>query len=455
MEKFSLLRQKYPIFEYNSYEIIETEDSFKISYDFAIPGLTKFNPTWSFPKGKGKVLDEASSRIFEKIIFNLGMVEVVSYLKATCSPTLIVKCGELNDEQIEWYKKLYINGLGEFFYRNNVVEAMNIDTFLKIKVENKENKNNEKIELTQELAGNLVPVGGGKDSSLSLEVLSNMDNICYIVNPRGASRDSAIVGGYRDNIYAPTRTLDSKLFELNKQGFLNGHTPFSAILAFSAYASAVLLGRKNIVLSNEASANEANVSGTNINHQYSKSIEFENDFREYVTKFICENGPNYFSLLRPLSEWQIVKAFTKNDKYFEVFKSCNVGSKQDIWCENCSKCLYVYIMLKAFLSDNDMNRIFKSDMLDDESLRDIFNGLVYPDYDKPFECVGTKDEINLSLNIIIANLKEQNKQLPALLKDFKSNIPNLNEAINTAKNSWNAINNLPDEFEKALKEYIK
>lgn len=452
MEKFLELRQKYPIFEYNSYDICETENSFEVSYSFAVPGLTDFKPTWSFPKVEGRTLDDASRKVFENTIFNLGMVEVVSYLKATCSPTLVVKCGSLSSEQIAWYKKLYINGLGEFFYRNNIVEAMNIDTFLDIKVEN---KNNEKIELTQSLHGNLVPVGGGKDSSLSLEVLKDMDNMCYIVNPRGASRDSAIIGGYENKIYAPKRTLDSRLLELNKQGFLNGHTPFSAILAFSSYASAILLGRKHIVLSNEASANEANVSGTNINHQYSKSIEFENDFREYVDKFICENGPNYFSLLRPLTEWQIVRAFTKTDKYLEVFKSCNVGSKQDIWCENCPKCLYVYIMVKAFLSDEYMDRIFKTDMLDNESLRDIFNGLVYPDYDKPFECVGTKDEINLSLNMIVAKYNREKKPLPALLKDFKPNLYNLELVMAEEAFKWNSENNLPEKFEKALREYIK
>lgn len=452
MEKFNELREKYPVFEYNSYDIIETDNSFEVSYHFSVSNLIEFKPTWSFPKPAGTTLDNNSRKLFENIIFNLGMVEVVSYLKATCSPTLVVKCGSLNEQQIKWYKKLYINGLGEFFYRNNIVEAMNIDTFLDIEVEN---TNTETVCLNAELKGNLVPVGGGKDSSLSLEILKDMDNICYIVNPRGASRDSAIVGGYEGRIYAPKRTLDARLLELNKQGFLNGHTPFSAILAFSSYASAVILGRKNIVLSNEASANESNVSGTNINHQYSKSIEFENDFREYVQSYLCKDGPNYFSLLRPLSEWQIVRAFIKTDKYFEVFKSCNVGSKQDIWCENCPKCLYVYIMVKAFLSDEDMSRIFKTDMLDNEELKDIFNGLVYPDWDKPFECVGTKDEINLSLYMIIDRLNKENKELPALLSDFKSNIEDLTHAINKAKHEWNEENNLPEEFENALKEYIK
>lgn len=452
MDKFNELRNKYPTFEYLSYDIEETDDAIKVTYNFNVPGLTMFNPTWKFPKAKEFNLSANDRKILETAIFNLGMVEVVSYLKATCSPNLIVKAGTLNNEQIAWYKKLYINGLGEFFYRNGLVEAMNIETFLKIETEG---NSTEPLLINETLEGNLIPVGGGKDSNLTLEVLKGGNNTCYIVNPRGASYDSAKIAGYEDNnIYTPKRTLDARLLELNKQGFLNGHTPFSAILAFSSYISAILLGKKYIVLSNEASANEANVEGTNINHQYSKSIEFENDFREYISRFVCSNGPEYFSLLRPLSEWQIVKGFIKEPKYFKVFKSCNVGSKQDIWCENCSKCLYVYIMLAAFLEKKDMDKIFSSNMLNNKELKDIFNGLVYPDYDKPFECVGTKEEINLSLAMIIAKYKEQGKALPILLKDYDASNENLAENIKTAIYSWNEENNLPEEFAKKLKEYV-
>lgn len=453
MEKFYELRNKYPVFEYLSYEIEETETSFGVTYNFNVPGLTEFRPTWKFPKVKGNSLSKNDRKLFERMIFNLGMVEVVSYLKATCSPKLVVKAGSLSKEQIKWFKKLYLNGLGEFFYTNNIVEAMNIDSFIYIEAED---LNEQTLSLEKELTGNLIPVGGGKDSAVTLEVLKGEANTCYIVNPRGASSECANIAGYDEKeIYAPKRTLDTRLIELNKQGFLNGHTPFSAILAFSSYISAIITGRKNIALSNEASANEANVEGTNINHQYSKSIEFENDFREYIDTFICKNGPNYFSLLRPLSEWQIVRAFVKEPKYFEIFKSCNVGSKQDIWCENCPKCLYVYIMLAAVLDDNYMKKIFKTDMLNNNELLNIFNGLVYPNYDKPFECVGTKDEINLSIKMIIKKYKEKGKELPALLKDYILDSNNLAQEIVEAKNYWNDDNNLTEALETRLREYIK
>lgn len=457
MDKFMRFRKDYPIFEYNSYKITEREDKIEVQYEFNIPGLTSFCPKWEFPK-PNKNISMNSYKIFERVIFNLGMVEVISYLKSTCSPKLIVKAGYLNDEQIAWYKKLYINGLGEFFYVNNIASAMNEKTFLDIYVQTHEQENILENDLC--LTGNLIPVGGGKDSAVTLEVLSDEKdkNTCFVINIKEASYNCAKIAGYDDHdIYTPKRILDKKIIELNNQGFFNGHTPFSAIVAFSSYASAILLGRKYIVLSNEDSANESNVADTNINHQYSKSIEFENDFRNYYNKFICNNGPEYFSLLRPISEWQIVKAFTKSSKYFPVFKSCNVGSKGEFWhwCEDCPKCLYVYIMLAAFLDIEDMKKIFKTDMLDNEELEKIFNGLVYPDYDKPFECVGTKDEINLSISMIVKKYIQKNMKLPKLLEKYNYNEKDLAERFKDITQKWNRENNLPEKFKEKLQKYIK
>ena len=39
-------------------------------------------------------------------------------------------------------------------------------------------------------------------------------------------------------------------------------------------------------MSNEDSANQSNVNGENINHQYSKTYEFETDFRNFTKKNI-------------------------------------------------------------------------------------------------------------------------------------------------------------------------
>jgi hypothetical protein len=236
------------------------------------------------------------------------------------------------------------------------------------------------------------------------------------------------------------------MLELNKQGFYNGHIPFSSCLAFASYIIAYLNNKANIVLSNEASANEGNVKGTNINHQYSKSIEFENDFRSYTATYLCDKI-QYFSLLRCINEYQIVKKFIKFPSYLSVFRSCNVGTKTNSWCGNCAKCLYVYIMLYPFLHKEQLIEIFGRDLLDDTSLAQVFNSLINPDTTKPFECVGTREEINYALKLAVED-ESTSTPLPKLLEWYRANY---NPAIQyNVADYYNAEHNIPEEYLKAL-----
>ena len=407
MEKFLQLRNKHEEFVYHSFEICETSFKFHFSMDDY-----HFYPEWSFPKGTiGKHVNQ---ELLEYAVFSLGMAELVSYWKCACPPVVRVKCGSLDNQRIKWWKKLYFNGLGEFFYRNKI--ETDIDSFMTVIADN---DNVPVFNGQYQGEGFLIPVGGGKDSVLTLELLRDYHekNLCYIINPRGATIGCANIAGYADNqVIGVGRTIDKQLLELNKMGYLNGHTPLSAVIAFSGWIFAYCKGKRYVALSNESSANESNIEGTQINHQYSKSTEFEGDFRRYSSN--CFGAyPEYFSMLRPWSEWQIAKKFVQYPQYFPVFQSCNVGSKTNVWCANCAKCLYVYIMLAAFLDDEQLIKIFGKNMLDDEKYVDLFNGLVYQNYDKPFECVGTKAEINLAL--FVAQKRRKNGQMPLLLAGYR------------------------------------
>lgn len=171
-----------------------------------------------------------------------------------------------------------------------------------------------------------------------------------------------------------------------------------------------------MALSNESSANEASIIGTNINHQYSKSFEFETDFRNYVHENLSADF-NYYSLLRPLSELQIAALFSKTDTYNLIFKSCNVGSKEDVWCCNCSKCLFTFIMLSPFIKSEIMLSIFGENLLDKMNLWNTLLELSGQTEEKPFECVGTIEEVNIALCEIIK--QKQNEKLPILLQKYK------------------------------------
>ncbi len=435
--KFDKLREKHKELVYESYEL--NEDSFV--FHFSIDEY-KFSPKWSFSPN---LIQEARDKeLLSYAVFSLGMSELVSYWKCACPKAVRIKCGALNKEQIDWWKKLYFHGLGEFFYRNGI--KTDIDSFMEIIPDS---DNVPVFERDDKGEGFLIPVGGGKDSIVTLELLREYKDksSCYILNPRGATLNCAHTAGYDDKqIIGVRRTIDKQLLELNKMGYLNGHTPISAVIAFSAWIFAYCSGKKYIALSNESSANESNISGTEINHQYSKSTEFESDFRYYTNKYF--NGtPEYFSLLRPWSEWQIMKKFVSYPKYFPVFQSCNIGSKTDTWCSDCAKCLYVTIMLAAFLPDEELIKIFGKNMLDKEEYRSLFNGLVYQDYDKPFECVGTKAEINLALHT--AAQRRRDTELPLLLKEY---VGSNREVPSSLDNFFDENNFVPKEFINLLKE---
>jgi hypothetical protein len=239
------------------------------------------------------------------------------------------------------------------------------------------------------------------------------------------------------------------MLKLNSEGYLNGHTPFSALLAFTSLPAALFAGRKNIALSNESSANESTVHDSHVNHQYSKSLEFENDFREYVSGYITEDL-RYFSMLRPLSEIQITKIFSQLKHHHSGFRSCNVGSKTNSWCGTCPKCMFTAIMLSLFLSEEDVTNIFNKNLFDDKGLIKTTEELAGLWPEKPFECVGTSQEVTFALRYIINNYKESS--LPAVLQHMNSKIPSLTSALSEVLDTFEENHNLSNEEFEILKK---
>ncbi len=404
IHKYTSLREEYPVFSFDEYAVKLIDKELVIRFTFTLNHQYQFSPETRIP-----ILANISDHFFQNggtvddlkiFAFNIGMIELVSYWKATCSPKVIIKPHLLSDEQIKWWKNIYFNGLGEFFYLNGI-DNPDPDSFMEIVSEGTPLS---APNFDMDESAVLVPIGGGKDSVVTLELLrqNNIDCLPLIMNPRGATIGCIEAAGYTlDSIFRINRSIHPQLLALNAKGFLNGHTPFSAMLGFNTILASVLSGRRNIALSNESSANEATVEGSSINHQYSKSFDFEQDFRAYVHQFISPK-PNYFSFLRPLSELQIAAFFSRFEAYHNVFKSCNAGSKTDIWCGNCPKCLFTFIILSPFLGEKRLSEIFGKDLFKDTSLTPYLRQLTGMDNVKPFECVGTIDEVNASLQQTIA-----------------------------------------------------
>ena len=418
--KFIQLRNDYPLFIFEGFDYYFLNNRIEASFHFILDKKTHFKPSVTFKIAANEIYDNLSEDLIKNLIFNIGMTEMISYWKAACSPNILIKPYKLDEKKAEFWKKLFYLGLGEFFHTNGIKVLQ--DKLLNFSYANNAPSlpSNIAVELNN---SNIIPIGGGKDSAVSIELLRKVNNIniALVVNQRGATKQVLKAGGFKEqDIFEIDRRLDPMIIKLNDEGFLNGHTPFSALLAFISSFGALLKGVSNVVLSNESSANEASVPGTKINHQYSKSYEFEKDFRDYFHQNISPSI-NYYSLLRPLNELQIGALFSKYEKYHKVFKSCNAGSKKDIWCCKCSKCLFTYIILSPFLKQSKMIEIFGEDLFNNESLIEYFDQLCGFADEKPFECVGTIDEVNAALKHVTQNYEED---LPLLLQRYaaKSNV---------------------------------
>ncbi len=444
-------RKKYAEFVFESYDVKFEPNALTVTYTYTL-GEHTFTPTVHIPTAdiSNNEIDEG---FLDYLFFNFGIINAINYYKLSIAPKFVIKAGYLDDNQKNFFKKLFYHGLGEFLYVNNL--PFDLSNLMEIETVAKDSEVDapSAYELGEGYAGNLIPVGGGKDSVVTLEALRSMhdNNLCLQYNrniypTNRAALDCIKNAGYgADKIADFDLTLDPHMLELNQSGYYNGHIPFSSCLAFAAYIMAYLNKKAYIVLSNEASANEGNISGMGINHQYSKSFEFETDFRNYTKRYFTDKI-QYFSLLRCLNEYQIVQRFLHYPIYLYLFRSCNVGTHENKWCSHCAKCLYVFIMLYPFITLEKLNKIFGHDLLDDQTLFNTFVGLINPDKTKPFECVGTREEINYCLTLAVIEAEQDSSvQLPALLQWYKANFYNPNIAYNV-KNYYNPQHYIPEQY---------
>ncbi len=450
-KKFEQLRHQYPVFTYEEFSWSMKGDTLLFNFHFNLGNRYDFYPGHSIDL-KNWSINLPDDEILDNLVFHIGMAELVSYWKAACSPTVLVKPYRLKPAQRTWWKKLYFQGLGEFFHVNKI--ETNMHDFMSFAFE--KNTNPAPGAFSHDLDDTfLIPVGGGKDSVVTLSILGKdtQTSAAMVINQRDATINCIRTAGLNKNTYEVKRTIDPILLDLNEKGFLNGHTPFSSLLAFVSALAAVITGKKHIALSNESSANEATIPGTNINHQYSKSFEFEQDFRSYLYEFISPDI-NYFSFLRPLNELQIGALFSRNTEYFDVFKSCNVGSKTDTWCCNCPKCLFTFIMLSPFIEKGVMENIFGENLFENEKLEKTLYQLAGLTPEKPFECVGTINEVNSALAHLCKSKTYQ--PLPVLLKKYKKATSGINfTPLKEQLSYWNGFHSLNPVFEKLLKEWLK
>src|SRR6516165_743343 len=358
-----------------------------LSLRYRFGGGPRFEEKLFFDFVPQQLSPEASAtldRIFRLIFLMSG----ISYYKSFVPPTLICESFPVDRITADFLQNFYEKGLAEFAFRNGI----SLRGHFALRWSGDQPAAPIVLDLPRRTC---VPVGGGKDSIVTLECLKRSGEPLILFSLGDAEPICACITATALPFILVHRRLDSRLFKLNQAGALNGHIPITGILSAVAAAGAVMAGCDAIIMSNEHSASAPNlqIAGTDVNHQYSKSLEFEQDFSEYLKNHISPSIA-YFSLLRPLSEIEIARRFVKYPEYFPIFRSCNAGFRQlpaareRGWCGNCPKCRFVFLALAPFIAKPELIGIFGRNLFDDETQVDGFSHLCGLREHKPFECVG-------------------------------------------------------------------
>ena len=391
-------------FEFKSYttNLEKRELLFTYSIHFEGGEPLNFTERLVLPEGLDK---NVPPQLLENILQGLHLILGISYYKLYV-PGKFKLPYKLSKKQAKFWNTVYRKGLGEFLYRNN------LDPKQLARFEATGSENVTAIEFKRRNRV-LSAIGGGKDSIVSTELLREGKfavTTLYTQTQKPNQQVTTLLKALRLPSLTVERYLDEKIFQKHEHSY-NGHIPVSAIFAFIGTLVGILYDHRYLVVANERSSNFGNIEyhGEVINHQWSKSEEFEKMFQEYTRRYITPDV-TYFSLLRHSNEIRIAKLFSKYPKYFKLFSSCNRVAKinpqstvngqllaVNLWCGECAKCAFTFAILSPFIPKKKLIEIFGKDLFADKKLDSVFADISGKGTMKPFDCVGTFEEVTAAL----------------------------------------------------------
>ena len=374
------------------------DPSGRVSLRYALDGAIEFEERFDVPMPEDR--SGVDPEVVERLLSLLHWVAGVSYYKTAAPERVACETGAPGPATRELLEALYSEGLGEFAATNRI--PLPRPAFA----------GGERARTpvaTPPLRRVLVPVGGGKDSAVALEIVrrSGVETALFSVGSAKPIDRTVEVAGLPRLLVI--RRLDPQIASLNANGALNGHVPVTAIVASVALLTAALNGFDAVALANERSASAGNTTwdGVEVNHQFSKGARAERLLRAATAE--TASGLQIFSVLRPAAELAIARAFARLPQYHPAFTSCNrifrldPALRSSSWCCDCDKCRFVFLILAPFLEPAALERIFGKAMLEDEGQYAGFALLTATGGHKPFECVGEVEESVTAIRMLAAD----------------------------------------------------
>ena len=394
--------QTYDRFIFESYNLHPEKSLIELHY--SLDDQVKFTETLTVPDW---LKFELPNDELDAALFALHLAGGASYYKLYLPKTIEIRSGHLSRSQADFWNELYTQGLGEFFYSNKI-DFRDLINFPATRTDSPIHHPAAKPS-TPERA--LVPFGGGKDSIVTTELLRSFKVNQTLLRVRSHPLITTLAHTARLPLLEVERTLDPQLAELNAGGAYNGHVPITAYISFLSIIIAILGGFDAVVFSNERSSSYGNIDylGMTINHQWSKSLKFENSLKTYIAQFITPSV-QYLNPLRPLSELKIAQLFARHPQYFEQATSCNRNwtliTQMNVnkrWCGTCPKCAFSFALFAAFLPESTVTAMFGENLFKNTKLLPLYRELWGEEGFKPFECVGTPEETQAALYLASKN----------------------------------------------------
>lgn len=389
------------------YEAFDLDGFGELACHYSLDGRG-FTERVSFGPG----LDSPAVAAAARLVFLLAGI---SYYKTAAPPVIDLGTHALTPGERGFLRDFYVDGLGEFAYKSEldlsdlVIEGPEAPAV--------------PAPVTQ-VGRPLIPFGGGIDSVVVVEATTahHPDSALFVASRTGdrfaALEAAAAVTGLP--IRRAERTIDPQVLRSRELGFLNGHVPVTGIVSAMAIMAALRDGRDAVVMSNEwsASSGTVEVEGRVVNHQWSKSLDFEAALREVLAESLP--GLSYFSALRPYSELWVADRFARLPAYHRVFRSCNRSFqldptlRLDHWCGECDKCCFIDLILAPFLSRAELESVFGGkEPLAAPALEGRFQSLLGDAaIDKPFECVGDAGECRAA--VLLAAARDDRRETALL-----------------------------------------
>ena len=403
-------RERADRFCYDGYTIDPARGEVRCTYSTAGHSFTE-----RFGFGHGGDWEQPA---VEQAVRLLYLLVGVSYYKTAAAHRIDLGATSSSDQERAFLTQFYVDGLGEFAYRNGVdlhdLSLVGPDALA-----------TPNAEYTPVPNRPLIPFGGGIDSVVTASAVRAMAPeaaLCIVHPPEdrfAAIEDAAAVTTLP--VLRITREIDPLVRRSDELGFFNGHVPITAVITAAALVAAILDRRDAVVLSNEWSASVPTLvhGGRPVNHQWSKGMEFEEGFARLVAASI---GPRIavFSYLRSRSELWVAQQFSRLTAFHGVFRSCNRAFQQNRserlshWCGVCDKCCFIDLMLAPFMGASELRAVFGGrEPLENPELKVRFMNLLglAPDA-KPFECVGDVNECRAA--VVLAGARSDRRDTALL-----------------------------------------